>query len=133
MEVENSSCDIYIEEDASFATLEDAYVVLVSEKLQDHLDKQRLAEQHPDFIKKSNESKLFKTQNTKEIRQINFLGQPEVLSDSIIKIKTQVQFDNSQTDTIISYITTSSTVIDGVQFKTSKTTFERMKSSKKTN
>ncbi|MFD2564918.1 hypothetical protein [Aquimarina rubra] len=129
---EISEDNFFTEDEASFATLEDAYVVLVSEKLQDYLDKQILVNQHPEFIAKEDTPVLFTTKKAKEIRQVKFIGQPEILSDSITKIITQVHFGNTQTDTIISYITTSETLIDGVRFKTSKATFERMKSSKKT-
>ncbi|WP_299442731.1 hypothetical protein [uncultured Aquimarina sp.] len=132
MEINKTAADeIYVEEKASFDILEDAYAVLISEKLQDHLDKQILAEQHPEFKAHEKDTKLFNLKNIKEIEQIKFIGQPEILSDSITKIITQVHFGNTKTDTIISYIKTSFTMIDGVKFKTSKAAFERVKSLKK--
>ncbi|AXT52814.1 hypothetical protein D1818_19035 [Aquimarina sp. BL5] len=127
----NRGGDDFVTEEASFAALEDAYAVLVSEKLQDYLDKQLLAKQHPEFINRVDDIKLFHVKDAKEILQIKFIGKPEVLSDSITKIITQVHFSNTKTDTIISYIKTSSTTIDGVKFKTSKAMFEKIKSSKK--
>ncbi|WP_378178078.1 hypothetical protein [Aquimarina sp. SS2-1] len=122
-----SENDLFTEEEASFATLEDAYVVLVSEKLQDYLDRQILIKQHPEFVAQDDTLALFTQKEVKEIRQIKFIGQPEVLFDSITRILTQVHFGDSQIDTIISNITTSSTVIEGVKFKTSKATFEKIK------
>ncbi|WP_299215628.1 hypothetical protein [uncultured Aquimarina sp.] len=122
---------ISVEEKTSFDALEDAYSVLITEKLQDYLDKQILVKQHPEFKSKEKDVKLFNSKDVKEIQQINFIEQPEVLSDSITKIITQVHFNNTETDTIVSYIKTSSTMIDGVKFKTSKAVFERMKSSTK--
>ncbi|WP_299246855.1 hypothetical protein [uncultured Aquimarina sp.] len=132
MEVESVAVeDISTEEEIPFASLEDAYSVLITEKLQDHLDKQILIKQHPKFKDKEEDIKLFSSKDVKEIQQIKFIGQAKVLSDSITKIITQVHFGNTETDTIVSYIKTSTTLIDGVKFKTSKATFERMKSSTK--
>ncbi|WP_299315122.1 hypothetical protein [uncultured Aquimarina sp.] len=121
--------NISTEEETSFAVLEDAYSVLITEKLQDYLDTQILVKQHPEFKNKEKEIQLFNSKDVKEIQQINFIGQPEILSDSITKIITQVYFSNTKTDTIVSYIKTSFTMIDGVKFKTSKAVFEKIKSS----
>jgi len=126
MEVNKTAVDeIYAEEETSFAMLEDAYSVLITEKLQDYLDKRILAEKHPEFKTHERDTKLFNLKDVKEIQQIQFIGSPEILSDSITKITTKVHFTNTKTDTIVSYIKTSSTMIDGVKFKTSKATFER--------
>ena len=115
------------EEAVSFDELENAYAILISEKLQDYIDKQVLAKQHPDFKSDKKETSLFTSENVKEIQQIKFIEQPQALSDSITKIVTEVYFDTTETDTIISYIKTSTTTIDGVPFRTSKATFEKLK------
>lgn len=127
-----ASTEIYEAEEVSFSSLEDAYMLLITEKLQDYLDTQTLAAQHPEF-NNATETSLFSAKNAKEIRQIKFLGQPETIADSITKIITKVEFDKTKTDTIISYIKTSYTLIDGVKFRTSKATFEKVKPSKKEN
>ncbi|MDH7444870.1 hypothetical protein [Aquimarina sp. 2201CG14-23] len=127
-----TSADVFLEEEFAPIAIEDAYAVLISEKLQDYLDTQILEKQHPEFKIKGGISELFTTKDAKEIQQVQFIGQPEIVSDSITKLKTLVRFANTKTDTIISYIKTSSTIIDGVKFKTSKTTFEKVKSSKTT-
>jgi len=114
----------------SFDELENAYSILISEKLQDYIDKKALARQHPDFKINEKETPLFASEEVKEIQQIKFIEQPRILSDSITKIVTEVYFDTTEIDTIISYIKTSTTIIDGVPFKTSKATFEKLQRSK---
>ncbi|MBW1297275.1 hypothetical protein [Aquimarina litoralis] len=131
---EVSNDDIVIdsyEEEMSFAALEDSYTILVSEKLQDYLDKQLLIQEHPEFKTVTDSIHLFALNNRKQIEQIKFLNRPEKLSDTITKLITEVHFGNTEIDTVISYITTSSTLIDGVQFRTSKVTFDRLKTSSK--
>jgi len=125
-----ASVESYDEEEVSFSSLEDAYTLLITEKLQDYLDTQTLAAKHPKF-NNTTKTTLFSAKNVKEIRQIKFIGQPETISDSITKIITKVDFDTTKTDTIISYIKTSYTIIDGVKFRTSKATFEKVKLSQK--
>ncbi|WP_035084952.1 hypothetical protein [Aquimarina latercula] len=122
--------DIYTEEETTSTSLEDAYTILVKEKLQDYIDKQALIKNHPEFKIKKDTIYLLGLENQAEIQQIKFLEQPEILSDSITKIITEIHFTNKKIDTIISYITTSTTIIDGMQFKTSKANFERITTSK---
>ncbi len=129
--VNAGEADIYIEEEASPTSLEDAYIILVEEKLQDHIDKQILIKNHPEFKIEKDTTSSLGLENQEKIQQIKFLEQPEILSDSVTKIITEIHFANKKSDTIISYITTSTTIIDGVQFKTSKANFERITSSKK--
>lgn len=108
----------------AFTTLEDSYSLLITEKIQDYLDKQILAKKHPEFNSENNVKELFKTIDSKEVLLVEFIGQPEKVSDSVTKLITKVGFTNTQTDTIYSYIKTATAVIDGVVFKTSKITFK---------
>ncbi|WP_299901100.1 hypothetical protein [uncultured Aquimarina sp.] len=119
------------EEEMSFDILEDSYTILVSEKLQDYLDKQLLIQKHPEFKTVTDTPYLFDLKNRNHIEKIRFLDQPKNFSDSITIITTEIQFGNLEKDTVISYIKTSSTLIDGVKFRTSKVSFERLKTSKK--
>ncbi|SEM01587.1 hypothetical protein SAMN04487910_3922 [Aquimarina amphilecti] len=128
--ISTDESDVYIEEETSFTSLENSYLILVEEKLQDYIDKQKLIKKHPEFKIETDTKPLFELKNQEEIQQIKFLKQPEILSDSTTKIITQIRFNNDKTDTIISYITTSTTIIDGVQFKTSKASFKRKNNSK---
>ncbi|GAA4113703.1 hypothetical protein GCM10022393_12880 [Aquimarina addita] len=111
-------------EEEVFEALEASYSLVITEKLQDYLDKQILAKKHPEFNPKNEIEKLFKTTEAKEVLQVEFIGPPKTMSDSVIKLITKVRFSNTQTDTITSYITTSTVRIDEVLFKTSKITFK---------
>ena len=119
------------EKEMSPKVLQDAFAILITEKLQDHLDKQELIKEHPEFKKQEDTIALFNIENAKEIQQIQFINQPEVISDSITKIITKVHFNNAEIDTIVSYIKTATTIIDGVKFKTSKASFKRLQPKKK--
>ncbi|MHA7059696.1 hypothetical protein ACWGOQ_0020890 [Aquimarina sp. M1] len=130
-EVSTAIEDEIFTEKISSTALKDAYIILISEKLQDYLDKQMLIKQHPKFIDDKDSTALFTTKRAEEIQQITVIGQPQTIADSITKIITKVHFSNTETDTIIAYITTSVTLIDGVSFKTTKASFEKPKSSTK--
>jgi len=126
--------DVFEEsEEATFEVLKDSYNLLITEKLQDYLDTKSLAKEHPNFKDTYNniDLELFIDKSAKEIRNIQFIGQPKIISDSITKLTTQVHFANASIDTIVSYIKTSTTMIDGIKFKTSKASFEKTKPSTK--
>ncbi len=107
----------------TFYSLKESYSSLITEKLQDYLDTQSLTKKHPEFKTTNKTGDLFEGSTVTKIKSIEFIGQPEKISDSILKLITKTSFANMQTDTIISYITNSSIVIDGIRFKTSKVTF----------
>ncbi|KAA1244800.1 hypothetical protein [Aquimarina sp. RZ0] len=114
--------------EAPLNLIENSYNKLITEKLQDYLDHRSLAATHPDFTTTqiSDSLELFRDKNVKKIQEIQFIEQPEILSDSITKLTTIVRFMNTSLDTIISHIKTSNVIIDTTKFKTSKVTFERL-------
>lgn len=112
-------------EETSSVTEEQAYTTLITQKLQDHLDIGNLSKTHPDFNIEIDKKKLFLIKKNTAIASVKFLDSIHFSKDSMIQLKTKVNFTNSQTDTIISYIKTSTATIDGEVFKTYKVEFSK--------
>ncbi len=128
MEVEASNA-VQVPEEKTTISEEDAYTLLITQKLQEYLDQQALAETHPDFdIQKVEDDGLFST-HEKQLKSIQFIAPFEWITDSIKSVKTKVIFD-ATTDTLITYIQTSETEIDGETFKTTNITFGKPSATK---
>lgn len=104
---------------------EDAYSILISEKLQEYVEKQKIIKQHPEFDTNAtaNPSLLSVNDSIIDISVIDNIPSPDFDS---IGLKTVISYHNSiKKDTIISKIKRSRIVIEGEQIFSSKVTFER--------
>lgn len=103
---------------------EDAYSILISEKLQEYFEKQKIIKKHPDFdaIVTTKAPLLSIKDSIIDIAIIDKIPSPDFDS---IALKTVVSYhNNAQKDTIISKIKRSRIVIEGEQIISSKVKFE---------
>ncbi len=128
LDMEASETIVTLEENAPIVSEEDALKFLITEKIQEHIEKKKLVENHPDFDVNSDTSDLLFSTITNTVKDIKFLEQIKTISDSVRLIKTEVVFNNQAdtllTDTIITKIKTSKIEIEGEQLKTTKITFK---------
>ncbi|EZH72559.1 hypothetical protein ATO12_20705 [Aquimarina atlantica] len=111
-------------EEQSDLSEDDAYTIIITQKLQEYLDRKTLAKTNPDFTIDTHKNKLFSTEEGAQLKHINFITPFETVSDSVKKVATQVVLEH-QTDTIITLIKTSTITIDNEVFKTHKIEFEK--------
>ncbi|WP_132066268.1 hypothetical protein [Aquimarina spinulae] len=111
-------------EEQSDLSEDDAYSLIISQKLQEYLDKKTLARTNPDFTIDTNKNELLSAEKGGQLKHINFITPFETVSDSVKKVATQVILEH-QTDTIITLIKTSIITIDNEVFKTHKIEFEK--------
>ncbi len=115
-----------IEEEMAI-TEEEAFAVLIKQKIQEYIDKNILAEKHPDFTIKDYyyQEELFSTKE-RTVKDVTLIAPFKVLSDSVKTVKTEVIFE-SQIDTLITFIKTSEVEIDGDHLKITTITFAPLK------
>ena len=104
---------------------EDAYSILISEKLQDYFEKQKIIKQHPEFESNTtpNTPLLSVNDSIIDISVIDNIQTPDFDS---ISLKTVVSYhSNIKKDTIVSKIKRSRIVIEGEQIISSKVTFKK--------
>ncbi len=116
--------------DDAIISEEDAYTMLITQKLQEYLDKKALAEIHPGFDVTTDQDGLLSDKAGTEIREIKFIEPFKIISDSVKTVKTAVVLD-SKIDTLITHIKTSETEIDGEKLKTTNISFELFKKPEK--
>ncbi|MEW7292247.1 hypothetical protein [Aquimarina sp. 2304DJ70-9] len=121
---EVSKASSVVEEEISI-TQEDAYVLLIKQKIQESIDKSVLAKKHPDFTIENKQEEHFSTEE-KTIKDVTLIAPFKILSDSVKTIKTKVIYE-SRIDTLITHIKTSKTEIDGEQLKITMITFSSPK------
>ncbi|WP_438711368.1 hypothetical protein ACSTS3_00440 [Aquimarina muelleri] len=116
--------EITEEASTSYLSEADAYSILIQQKLQEYLDKKTLLKTNPDFNTETEEYKLISIKNNPNIKRIELISPFEIVSDSIKKVVTKVVLEH-QTDTIITFIKTSTIVIDNKTYKTHKIAFKK--------
>ncbi len=104
----------------------DAYTLLITQKLEEYIDTKTLAKANPDFVIKTDQKKLLSLEEGTKIKHINFISPFESISDSIKKVTTRVVLDH-KVDTILTFIKTSQIEIDGKQLLTTKISFDTLK------
>ena len=105
---------------------EDAYSILVSEKLQEYFEKQKIIKQHPEFdITTTTKTPILSVKDSIiDISVIDNIPFPDFDS---ISLKTVISYHNSiKKDTIISKIKRSRIVVEGEQIISSKVKFEKV-------
>ncbi|WP_128755303.1 hypothetical protein [Aquimarina sediminis] len=122
MDIEAS--ESYIEaEEASEISENDAYILLITQKLEEYLDRETLAITNPNFNVKIDSSKLLSTEKGTKLKKVSFISSFEAISDSVKKVTTKVVLDH-KTDTILTFIKTSKIEIDGEQLISTKISFD---------
>ena len=124
MDIESSEAPIYVEEEVAI-TAEDAYTILIKQKLQEQIDQTLLTKKHPGFEIDKHENLNFIT-DQKTVEHVELVSVISTLSDSVKTVKTKVVFD-TKTDTLLTFIRTSTVQIDGEQLKTTTLQFTPIK------
>ncbi len=112
-------------EEKILITKEDAYTILIKQKLQDYLDKNRLTKTHPGFkTKEEAQEALFSVEET-QVNEIELIFPFTYSSDSTKTIKTKVIFQ-STIDTILTHIKVYETEINEEKITTTKISFSKI-------
>lgn len=106
---------------------EDAYTLLITEKLHDFFEKQKITIQHPDFKSqphKNTPSLIFND----SIASITILDEiPSQAFDSLALQTVISYYNNRHHDTILAHIQRTKTIIEGKEVISSKVMFKKMK------
>ncbi|SNS08901.1 hypothetical protein [Dokdonia pacifica] len=117
----NSMSDrIYKEKAPVTISLENAYEVLIQEKIQDHIDTQKLQSQYPDFKQNVDTMALLNLNYQETIADIILLDPITLENASNKNIRTVIIYANNKQDTILSNITRTKVIIDGEEIISSK-------------
>ena len=117
----NSMSDrIYKEKAPVMISLENAYEVLIQEKIQDHIDTQKLQSQYPDFKQNVDTIALLNLNYQETIADIILLDSITPENASNKNIRTVIIYANNKQDTILSNITRTKVIIDGEEIISSK-------------
>ena len=101
-------------------SLENAYEVLIQEKIQDHIDTQKLQSQYPDFKQNVDTMALLNLNYQETIADIILLDPITPENASNKNIRTVIIYANNKQDTILSNITRTKVIIDGEEIISSK-------------
>ncbi|GAA4278231.1 hypothetical protein GCM10022259_29560 [Aquimarina mytili] len=101
---------------------EDAYSILITQKLQQYIDQKTLTKAYPDFIIETGQDRIF-LEDSAVVKKVELIEPFVVISDSVKTVKTKVTFE-SKIDTLTTIIKTSDIKMDGEIFKTTKVIFE---------
>jgi len=108
--------------DRSSISEEDAYKILIKQKLKELIDQKALLDSHPQFEVDSNVLLPVSKVKDTSIQAIDFIELFKTLSDSVKYVKTKVVYPN-MIDTLITYINTSEKLIEGEKFKITNISF----------
>ncbi|WP_062062204.1 hypothetical protein [Aquimarina longa] len=115
-----------IEREKTIVSDTDAYTLLITQKLQEYLDKKIVAKTNPNFNINIENTTLFSvTENTK-LNSVTLIAPFETVSDSVKKVLTKIVLEH-KTDTILTFIKTSEINIEGEQLITKKVFFDTIK------
>ncbi|WP_108866618.1 hypothetical protein [Aquimarina aquimarini] len=115
-----------IPEETTALSDSDAYMILIKQKLQEHLDRKALAKSNPDFAIETDRNTSILTTEGTQIKHIDFITPIKTTSDSIKEILIKVVTEQ-KTDTIMTIINTSKIEIDGELLTTTKVSFDTIK------
>ncbi len=121
-EAESDTEVLKTEEETSLVSEEEAYSILILQKLKEIVDKKVLADTHPDFDIDPSIQSLYPAITDTKVKEVHLISPFEIVSDSVKSVKTKVVYE-TKTDTIITYIKTSEMMVDGEQLKTTKMSF----------
>ncbi|MBQ4821536.1 hypothetical protein [Aquimarina sp. MMG016] len=123
-----------IKKEEEIISKEDAYALLIKEKLQEQIDKKNLTKNHPNFDIDLDDNKSFFNKLASGVKSVKLIEPIETISDSVKSIKTEVVFgteiDSMISDTIVARIKTSTIEIDGESLNATQISFDKIKVSK---
>ena len=118
--------------ETSIVSEEEAYKILVTQKLKALLDEKQLIATHPKFKITSEAENIIGNTTDTLISNIEFIDSFQAVSDSVQSVKTKIIYPTA-IDTILTIIKTSTITIDGEPLKTTQVYFERHKTKVKNN
>lgn len=108
-------------------SLENAYEVLIEEKIQDHIDTQKLQLQYPNFKQPIDTATSLKLNYQETIQDITLLDAIIFENGSTTDIQTIITYDSNKRDTIIASIKRTKVLLDGEETTTSKIVLKEYK------
>ena len=118
--------------ETSIVSEEEAYKILVTQKLKALLDEKQLIKTHPKFKITSEAEGIIRNTTDTLISKIEFINSFQAVSDSVQSVKTKIIYPTA-IDTILTVIKTSTITIEGEPLKTTQVYFERLKTKVKNN
>lgn len=100
--------------------IEDAYALLIQEKIQDHIDKQKLRQQYPNFKVKTDSTATLYIEDKAVIETIELLDPIPLENEKTVNIRTVIIYENNRRDTIIASIKRTKVTIEGEETVSSK-------------
>ena len=107
-------------ESAPAITIENAYTLLIQEKIQDHIDKQKLKQQYPDFQLSPDSITTLYIEDKATIQTIELLDTITIEDGKATDIRTVIIYDTHKRDTIIATLQRSKVTIEGEEMVSSK-------------
>ena len=107
--------------------IEDAYALLIQEKIQDYIDKQKLRQQYPDFITSADSSAIVFLEDKATIKTIQLLDPIPLENEKTVNIRTVIIYETNKHDTIIASIERTIVTIEGEETVSSKVILKNYK------
>lgn len=107
--------------------IEDAYALLIQEKIQDHIDKQKLRQQYPDFKTTANSSDSLYLEGKTSIETIELLDAIPLENEKTTDIRTVIIYETKMRDTIIATLKRIKIRIEGEEIISSKVVLKNYK------
>jgi len=108
-------------------SLENAYEILIEEKIQDHIDTQKLQLQYPNFKQFNDTTTSLKLNYQETIQDITLLDAIIFENENSTDIQTVITYDSNKQDTIIATIKRTKVLLDGEEITTSKIVLKEYK------
>ncbi len=100
--------------------IEDAYALLIQEKIQDHIDKQKLRQQYPDFKTSTDSTATLYLEEKATIETIQLLDTIPLENEKTVDIRAIIIYETNKRDTIIATLKRTKMSIEGEEVISSK-------------
>jgi hypothetical protein len=107
-------------ESAPAIIIENAYSLLIQEKIQDHIDKQKLKQQNPDYKLSTDSITTLYIEDKATIQAIKLLDTITLEDGKATDIRTVIIYDTNKRDTIIATLQRSKVTIEDEDVVSSK-------------
>lgn len=107
-------------ESAPAITIENAYTLLIQEKIQDHIDKQKLRQQYPDFKTSTDSTATLYLEEKTTIETIQLLDTIPLENEKTVDIRAIIIYKTNKRDTIIATLKRTKMSIEGEEVISSK-------------
>lgn len=101
-------------------TIEDMYTLLIEEKIQDYIDKQKLKQKYPDFKLNSDSITILSIEDKATVQAIELLDTITLEDGRATDIRTVIIYDTHRRDTIIATLHRYKITIEGEEVVSSK-------------